>query len=142
LRRCENVRAEPTPSIAIASPPAAPIAASPQSKPGAGTVTRTIGVVGVVIGVWWGPIGLAYAAPGMVALRASARAVAFLMRAVGSIGCCLLVVAGRRVRPDRSEPCSLPVRGRLGAVGDRQRGRAESPGCVGKGVALAVGVKG
>jgi hypothetical protein len=63
---------------------------------------------------------LADAAPGTSAPRVSARAVAFLMWRVGSMGCCLLVVVvGRPVRPDRRETSSLPVRERFGAVRDR-----------------------
>jgi hypothetical protein len=62
---------------------------------------------------------LADAAAGTVVPRASARAVAFLIWRVGSMGCCLLVLAGRPVRPDRRETCSLLVRERLRAVRDR-----------------------
>src|SRR5690349_15290709 len=120
--------------MARASPPAAPMPASPQSKPLAVVMTRTTGVRGIVklAPLRSGPTGLAVAVAGASAPRASARAVAFLRWWLGSMMLCLLWFGGRPVRPDRRQPSARTAKERLGAVTDRSRRRLNS---------LLVGVK-
>ena len=62
---------------------------------------------------------MAVAAAGAIAVTASASAAALLMRWLADIVCCLLVLAGRPVRPDRREPSARAAKERQRTVRDR-----------------------